>query len=78
MEGFFYIHSMMATREKKHKSKLLLLAILLMVVLNFPLLSIANQPKLIAGIPMLYWYVFLWWGSIVALAGIVVHHKYKS
>lgn len=77
MRGFFYIHSMIAAQQKKQPIKLLMIAILMMVVLNFPLLSIANKPILILGIPLLYWYVFIWWGSIVLLAGIVVHRKYR-
>jgi len=78
MRGFFYIHSMIASQEKKQPVKLLFIALLLMVVLNFPLFTIANKPLLILGIPLLYWYVFIWWGTIVLLAGIIVHRKYPS
>jgi hypothetical protein len=78
MRGFFYIHSMIESEQKKQPIKLVLIALLMMVVLNFPLLSIANQPMLIAGIPLLYWYVFIWWGTIVLLAGIIVHQKYAA
>ena len=76
MGGFFYIHLMIESQPKKRPIQLLLIAILLMVVLNFPLLSIANKPILIAGIPLLYLYIFIWWGTIVLLAGIIVHRKY--
>jgi hypothetical protein len=78
MRGFFYIHSMIESEQKKQPIKLVLIALLMMVVLNFPLLSIANQPLLIAGIPLLYWYVFIWWGTIVLLAGIIVHRKFAA
>lgn len=78
MRGFFYIQCMNAHRKENLSTQLLLIVIVMMVVLNFPLLSIANKPILIAGIPVLYWYVFVWWGTIVMLSAIVVHRKFNA
>lgn len=49
--------------------KLLLLFALGVLLLNFPVLAIANQPAIIAGVPVLYLYLFgLWLVGIVAVA----------
>lgn len=37
-----------------------------------PVLTLFNKPLLVAGIPLLYLYVFLLWIVLVALAGLVV------
>ena len=37
-----------------------------------PVLTLLNKPILVAGIPLLYLYLFGLWALLVALAGIVV------
>ena len=37
-----------------------------------PVLTLFNKPVLVAGIPLLYLYLFLLWVLLVGLAGIVV------
>lgn len=37
-----------------------------------PVLTLFNKPLLVAGIPLLYLYLFVLWVLLVALAGIVV------
>ena len=37
-----------------------------------PVLTLFNKPLLVAGIPLLYLYLFLLWVLLVGLAGIVV------
>lgn len=46
----------------------MLLFVGLFLLLNYPLLKLANLPDRIAGIPRLYVYVFsVWMGAILAL-----------
>jgi hypothetical protein len=43
------------------------------VLLNYPILSIFNLPALLAGIPLLYAFVFSVWVLIIALVGVIIH-----
>jgi hypothetical protein len=42
------------------------------VLLNYPILSLFNHPGTVAGIPLLYAFVFAAWALIVGLAGLVI------
>ncbi|HJV85461.1 MAG TPA: hypothetical protein VJ698_08270 [Noviherbaspirillum sp.] len=42
---------------------------------NFPLLALFNRPTTVAGIPLLYLYVFAAWALLVALLAFVVEKK---
>jgi hypothetical protein len=41
------------------------------VLLNYPILSLFNLPATVAGIPLLYVFVFAAWTMIVALIGLI-------
>ncbi|HWR91471.1 MAG TPA: hypothetical protein VN300_03560 [Desulfobacterales bacterium] len=41
------------------------------VLLNYPILSLFNLPATVAGIPLLYAFVFAAWILIVALVGLI-------
>jgi hypothetical protein len=41
------------------------------VLLNYPILSIFNLPASWEGIPILFAYVFIVWGLIIALLGVI-------
>ena len=54
--------------DRVKKQKFAFLAILMLAVFSYPLISIANSVKLIGGIPVLYVYIFIsWLISIVLL-----------
>lgn len=38
-----------------------------MLLLSYPLISIFNRPVFVAGIPLLYLYVFVVWIAVVVL-----------
>ena len=62
---FFYLQPM---PDRVKKQKFAFLAILMLAVFSYPLISIANSVKLIGGIPVLYVYIFIsWLISIVLL-----------
>lgn len=55
--------------ERRKSPKLILLFVILFLLLSFPILKLVNIPERIAGIPLLYAYVFLVWIiGIIALA----------
>lgn len=47
--------------DKIKKQRFAALAALLLVLFSYPLLSIADKDKMLAGIPVLYLYIFLAW-----------------
>lgn len=42
------------------------------VLLNYPILSLFSRPEDVAGIPLLYIYVFAAWSLLVGLLALVV------
>lgn len=54
----------------KRTPRLIALFFLGVVLLNYPLLSLFNQPRLVWGIPLLYGYVFLVWALLIILVGL--------
>jgi hypothetical protein len=55
-----------------------LIGLLLLVVLNYPLLSIVNTPRRVMGIPVLYLYVFGWWLLVIIVVRYLVYKKRKA
>ncbi|NVO85732.1 hypothetical protein [Hymenobacter terrestris] len=58
--------------EPRRGQRLLFLALLFGVLLNFPLLGAFSLDARVAGIPVLYLYVLLVWAALVALTGWLV------
>lgn len=58
--------------EQRRGQRLLFLALLFGVLLNFPLLGAFSLDARIVGIPVLYLYVLAVWVALVALTGWVV------
>ena len=53
------------------KIRLLLLAPLIaLLLLNFPWLALFSQEGLIAGVPILYLYLFIIWGLLILVVGL--------
>ena len=55
--------------------KLLFLAVLFGVLLNYPLLAVFDHDGRVGGVPVLYLYVLLTWIALVALTGWLVRKK---
>ena len=55
--------------------KLLFLAMLFGVLLNYPLLAVFDRDGRVAGVPVLYLYVLLTWVALVALTGWLVRKR---
>lgn len=58
-------------RRSRRGQRLIALAILAVLLLNYPLLSIFNSPRTIAGVPLLYAYLFAVWGVLIVLLALV-------
>lgn len=54
-------------RNNRKTQSYILVSISLFLVFSYPLLSIANKPAFLLGIPVLYVYVFSAWISGIAL-----------
>lgn len=57
--------------------KHILLAFLLLLLFNYPLLSAANRSALAAGIPVLYWYIGIVWIAAILVLIIITQGKTK-
>lgn len=62
----------MTRREKRKYQQLLALFFLFLALFNYPLLSIANKPLLVAGMPLLYLYLFSAWLLMIILLALLV------
>ena len=45
------------------------------LVLQYPLITIANRATSVRGIPFLYLYIFVVWLLMIGLLGILLEHK---
>lgn len=50
-----------------------MLSVLFMVLLNIPILTIANRPERVLGIPVLYLYVFTVWAGLIGSISWLIH-----
>ncbi|MEO0333185.1 MAG: hypothetical protein AAF223_16120 [Bacteroidota bacterium] len=57
------------------KSALLILFAVFAFLLQFPLISIANQEHMISNIPQLYLYIFGTWLLMIVLLGILLERN---
>lgn len=60
---------------KQRTERLAVLAVIGALALNYPLLSLFAGGDLLFGIPTLYFYLFVLWGGLIALVGIIVEGK---
>ena len=57
--------------DKRIGRRLVGLFLLGMLLFNFPLLSLANRPVLVLGLPLLYLYLFGAWSLIILLIHLI-------
>jgi hypothetical protein len=53
--------------ESSKNGRLVALALLAVLLFNYPLLTLFNRPMILSGIPILLIYMFLAWGALIAL-----------
>ena len=57
--------------------RLVALSMLGCLVFNYPILELFNRPETLFGIPVLYAFIFVAWGLLIALMALVVETKGK-
>jgi hypothetical protein len=55
--------------------RLAALALLGLLLFNYPLLAVFNVPGTLFGIPVLYAYFFLAWAALIALMALVIERR---
>lgn len=58
--------------------RLVALSMLGCLVFNYPILELFNRPGTVLGIPVLYAFIFVAWGLLIALMALVVEAKDPS
>ena len=64
--------------EPRRGQRLLFLAGLFGILLNFPLLAVVDHDGRVGGVPVLYLYILLMWILLVALTGWLVRKSLNS
>jgi len=55
--------------------RLAALALLGLLLFNYPLLAVFNVPGTLLGVPVLYAYFFLAWAALIALMALVIERR---
>ena len=55
--------------------RLAALALLGMLLFNYPLLAVFNVPGEILGVPVLYFYFFVAWAALIGLMALVIERR---
>jgi len=63
--------------KKRHQQKLLFLSLFLMMALNLPIILLFDTNGVVAGIPVIYIYVFSIW-LLSALVSFIIVNKYNE
>lgn len=59
-------------RTNVRNERLVALFLLGLLLFNYPLLAMFNTPRLVAGVPLLYLYLFIGWIGIIAVAAAIL------
>jgi hypothetical protein len=49
-----------------------------LLLFSYPLLAAFNAPELVLGIPLLYLYLFVAWGALIAGAALVIRRSARA
>ena len=55
--------------DRLRSSRLLAVAVLGLLLFNYPFLALFDVPVLVAGVPLLWAYLFVVWALVIALVG---------
>jgi hypothetical protein len=58
-------------RADPKADRLVALFLLGFALFNYPFLAIFNHARLALGVPLLYLYLFVAWGAVIALAALI-------
>ncbi|HEU4423647.1 MAG TPA: hypothetical protein VFR67_14030 [Pilimelia sp.] len=60
--------------EESRRARLIATAALGLLLFGYPLMAVFDVPETVFGVPVLWAYLFLAWGAIVALVAVAVRH----
>jgi hypothetical protein len=60
--------------EDSHRARLVAVVSLGFVLFGYPLLAVFDVPRTVLGVPVLWAYLFVAWGAVVALVALAVRH----
>lgn len=72
LKNYWYIETM---KDKKDEPKLSFIFVIVLILVNFPLLSIAVKQDFFLGIPSQIFYIFLVWFLAILMAMLVIIRK---
>lgn len=75
--GFSFIDFRIMKKEIKAQ-RLVSISILFGILFSFPVISIFNFPELVAGIPLLYLYIFSVWILLIVVLFLMLKSGNKS
>lgn len=61
--------------ERATSQRLIALVLAGVLCLNYPLLSLFSEVRWLLGVPLLYLYLFLCWGILIALAATILERR---
>ncbi|MCC6609998.1 MAG: hypothetical protein IT515_10055 [Burkholderiales bacterium] len=60
------------SNRKRTSQRFVALCMLGVLLFNYPILALFNVPGTLFGVPVLYAYMFIAWGALIALTALVV------
>ena len=64
--------------ERQRAERLVAVALVGLLAVNYPLLDLFNRAVLLFGVPLLYVYLFLAWGLLIGAVAVVLERKAAS
>lgn len=61
--------------EDRVRTRLVVLAILGFALFNYPLLRVFDRDVIVLGVPMVWLYVFVAWGLLIALVALTMRDR---
>ena len=61
--------------EQRTSARLVALAVLAFLLFNYPLLRLFDVNVIVFGVPLVWLYVFVAWGALIALVGLSVRDR---
>jgi hypothetical protein len=61
--------------EDRIGTRLVVLAVLAFALFNYPLLSLFDVDVIVLGVPLVWVYVFVCWGGLIALVGLATRER---
>jgi hypothetical protein len=58
--------------NKRKKQRLIVLCIAGFLALNYPLLSLFDRAQLVLGIPLLFFFLFIFWAFFIAMMALAM------